>query len=124
MEIGISVPVTGPFVGGNVVPMTKPGRRVATPTEFKSALAHRVKVAREGVGLDFKRMAEALTERVGRPISADTYRKWETVESMIPHDAILAFCDITKTHPYGLLANTTDLQILEPVSRFRRIKSA
>lgn len=102
--------------------MTKPGRRAATPTEFKAALANRVKDAREGVQLDFRRMAELLSDRIGRPISPDTYRKWETVESMIPHDAIAAFCDITATHPFALLANTPDVQILEPKTRLRRVK--
>lgn len=103
---------------------SKPGRRQATPTEFKAALAARVKDAREGVGLNFSQISDRLSKAVGRPIPADTYRKWETIESAIPHDAILAFCDITKTHPYQLLANTTDAEILEPVGRVRHVKSA
>src|SRR4051812_17623967 len=112
---------------GNCVPlqfpfMTKPGRRAATPMEFKAALAQRVKDAREGVQLDFRHMADILSDRVGRHISPDTYRKWETTESMIPHDVIAVFCDVTHTHPFALLSNTTDLQILEPVSRLRRVK--
>jgi hypothetical protein len=119
---GISLPMTGAGTPLSFPFMTKPGRRAATPMEFKAALAHRVRDAREGVQLDFRRMADLLSDRMGRPISPDTYRKWETTESMIPHDAIAAFCDITHTHPFALLANTTDLQILEPVSKLRRVK--
>jgi hypothetical protein len=89
----------------------KPGRRLATPTEFKAALAQRVSFARENAGLNYVEIAARLTEAVGREISADTYRKWEGLESSIPHDVILPFCDITKTHPYLLLAKPSEQEL-------------
>lgn len=79
-------------------------RRLTTPTDYKEALARRIKFARENAGLEIPAISRLLTRAMGRQIPADTYRKWETVLSSIPHDAILPFCDITKTHPYQLLA--------------------
>jgi len=53
-------------------------------------------------------MAEELSRATGRNIVADTYRKWEAVgkkqNSLLPHDLIVPFCDLTKTHPFELLA--------------------
>jgi len=63
----------------------------------------RTKAAREDARLNVPEMAQALSEAVGRTISADTYRKWES-ESLIPHDVILAFCDVTRIHPSRFLA--------------------
>lgn len=51
-----------------------------------------------------------LTRRSGRPIVADTYRKWEKEDlkkgALLPHDLIVHFCDITQTHPYSLLGDS------------------
>jgi transcriptional regulator with XRE-family HTH domain len=101
--------------------MAKPGRRAATPMEFRAALAKRIKDAREAEGFTHSGIAERLTVRIGRPISADTYRKWETIESSIPHDAILAFCDLTKVHPYELLSIETEEAVPEPPKQQRRM---
>ena len=61
-------------------------------------------------------MADRLTEVSGRPVAYDTYRKWEVPDekrddevderqiAMLPHDLIMAFCDLTKMHPFELLA--------------------
>jgi hypothetical protein len=100
--------------------MPKPGRRVATPAEFKTALSRRVKFARENAGLDLGEIAAKLTKQIGREISADTYRKWEGLESSIPHDAILPFCDITKTHPYLLLAKPSEAEMAPMAALTRR----
>ena len=62
----------------------------------------RTREARESVGLSLVEIAKLLQQRVGRPISADSYRKWEQ-ESLSPHDVIVAFCDVTHTHPFKLL---------------------
>ncbi len=84
--------------------MSNPGRRPGTPAEYREAILTRTKERREAAGLSLAGIAQRLTEACHRPISADTYRKWET-ESLIPHDVILPFCDITRTHPFELLAS-------------------
>jgi hypothetical protein len=84
------------------------GRRGTTPSEFSAQLAARIKAAREKVGLSRPAIAELLSRAVGREIRADTYRKWETVESTIAVDAILPFCDITRTHVLELLRKQAD----------------
>lgn len=48
-------------------------------------------------------IAHELSELVGRPISADTYRKWET-QSAIPHDVVIPFCYLTRFDAYELLS--------------------
>lgn len=77
-------------------------------------MAKRIKDAREAEGFSYSGMADRLTARIGREISADTYRKWETVDSSIPHDAILAFCDIAKIHPFQLLSIDAPAAASEP----------
>lgn len=116
--------MTQRFRAANIVCMPKPGRRVATPTDFKTALARRVKFARENAGLDLSEIASKLTHAIGREISADTYRKWEGLDSSIPHDAILPFCDITKTHPYLLLAKPSDSELAPIAALTRRAREA
>jgi hypothetical protein len=104
----------------NIVYMDKRGRRVATPMEFRVAVAQRIKTAREVVGLTHKGIAQRLTAAIGRDISADTYRKWETVDSAMPLDAVLAFCDVARIHPYELLAKAspaTELPIPKKIAR-------
>lgn len=61
-------------------------------------------------------MAEALSSASGQLISADTYRKWEIDErtpdaqvdvsqlSPLRYELIVHFCDLTRTHPFELLA--------------------
>ena len=88
-----------------------PGRRIGTPREYRDAILRKTKKAREKLGWSHAQMAEELTRRSGRPISADTYRQWERL-SMIPQDLILPFCDITKTHPYEFLRTTAALSRL------------
>jgi hypothetical protein len=84
----------------------KPGRRPGTPAEFQEALKLRLKGGRESARLDLAQMAAELSARVGRPITADTYRKWES-ESLIPHDAILPACDIMEVHVFKFLGPVT-----------------
>lgn len=57
-------------------------------------------------------MAARLTMAMGRHISSDTYRKWES-ESVLPHDAILPVCDIAKIHPFEFLARVTQDELVE-----------
>lgn len=44
-----------------------------------------------------------LTERVGREIAPDTYRKWES-DSGMPHDVIIPFSYIVDCDAYELLS--------------------
>lgn len=83
--------------------MGSPGRRPGTPADYRQAVIARTKALRLKAGLTVAEMAQELTERCHRPILPDTYRKWEE-DSLIPHDCILPFCDITRTHPYEYLA--------------------
>jgi hypothetical protein len=82
---------------------SKTGRRGTTPSEYSALLASRIKAGRKKVGLTHVKIAAMLSEAIGRDIPADTYRKWETVHSTIAVDAILPFCDITRTHVLELL---------------------
>lgn len=88
--------------------MASPGRRVGTPREFRQEFATRIRLAREKIKFNHAQMAEELSRATGRNIVADTYRKWEAVgkkqNSLLPHDLIVPFCDLTKTHPFELLA--------------------
>jgi hypothetical protein len=115
--------VTLEFAGISIPAMaSSPGRRIGTPYEFRKALARRVKYARELAGYTHAGIARLLTASVGREVSADTYRKWETTESSIAHDAILPFCDLTKTHPFQLLAKPSDDE-LAPIPTVSRKKT-
>ncbi len=80
-----------------------PGRRPSTPSEYWAGLFARVKAARESSGLSQAQIARLLTDRVGREIAPDTYRKWEG-ESGMPHDVIVPFSYITGTDVYELLS--------------------
>jgi transcriptional regulator with XRE-family HTH domain len=82
--------------------MSTPGRRIGTPTEYRDAIIDRTRQAREKLGLTMTEMAEKLTERCQRPISADTYRQWEK-ETTLPLDVILPLCDIAGIHPFKFL---------------------
>lgn len=94
----------------------KPGRRKATPTEYQDAIRLRLKNARKG--RSHKEMGRLLTERMGRTIIGDTYRRWET-HSNLPLDAIMPFCDITHANIYELLGRVTD-QELEEIKKTRK----
>lgn len=105
MQDGNTFPMTAVGVIGNIPWMgsSKTGRRNTTPSEFSAQLASRIKAARKKVGLSHTKIALMLSEAIGRDIPADTYRKWETINSTIAVDAILPFCDITRTHVLELL---------------------
>lgn len=105
MQDGNTFPMTDSAVADNILWMgsSKTGRRGTTPSEFSAQLAARIKAAREKVGLTHTKIAALLSESIGRDIPADTYRKWETINSTIAVDAILPFCDITRTHVLELL---------------------
>jgi len=82
--------------------MAKPGRRHGTPADVREAIIARTKAARESIHLSHAQIAAELSELTGRVILADSYRKWES-ESLIPHDLIVPFCNITRTDVYELL---------------------
>ena len=62
-----------------------------------------MKAARVDSGLSQAKIAHMLTERVGREIAPDTYRKWEG-ESAMPHDVLVPFAYITGVDAYELLS--------------------
>jgi hypothetical protein len=86
---------------------SKPGRRPGTPSSYRLAFIQAVLRAREESGLDYVGMARELQKRAGRPVSADTYRKYEKLDAkdgaLLPHDLIVHFCEITRIHPMRLL---------------------
>lgn len=82
--------------------MAQRGRRPSTPSEFRDGFAARIKKAREEAKLSHAQIATALTEASGRPIAADSYRKWEN-DNLLPHDLIVPFCEITGADLYELL---------------------
>jgi len=84
----------------------------------------RIKYARELKNLSHVDIAKLLTVKIGRKITPDTYRKWETTASSIAHDAILPFCDITQTHPYALLASPSDTELQDLATGRRRSSAA
>ena len=83
--------------------MSTAGRRVGTPTEYRLAIIERTVKARESLGLTQTGMAQKFSEVCGRPISLDTYRKWED-ETVLPIDVILFLCDLAGIHPFKFLA--------------------
>jgi len=67
----------------------------------------RLHSGREEAGIEISEMAAALSVALGREILADSYRKWES-DSLLPHDAILAVCDLIKVHAFKFLGPVTD----------------
>jgi hypothetical protein len=112
MQYGNEFPVNSGDVLGSMSWMgnTKTGRRGTTPSEYSAQLAARIKAAREKVGLSQTAIAQMLSKAIGREIPADTYRKWETINSTIAVDAILPFCDATRTHVLELLRSESEAQ--------------
>lgn len=95
---------------GNVFAMAKKRdgkpipREGTTPTEYKQALAQRIKERREDLQLTQTEVADRLSRACRREIRADSYRQWETEKSIVQVDAIIPLCDILKLHPYELLS--------------------
>lgn len=93
---------------------------------YRMEFAERVRRAREKVGMSQPEMAAALTSAGGRLVSSDTYRKYESTSgkqnTLLPHDLILPFCDITSTHPFELLAPVPVQQIAH--TQIKRRKAA
>lgn len=85
----------------------KPGRRPGTPFEYQEALKMRLRGGREAAKLEIPEMAAELSKALGREILADSYRKWES-DSLLPHDAILAVCDLIQVHAFKFLGPVTD----------------
>lgn len=83
--------------------MAKPGKRKGTPAEVRAGIIARTKAAREASNLDKAEVAARLSERTGRNISYDTYRKWEE-HTLMPHDMFVPFCYVTGTDLYELLS--------------------
>lgn len=124
MQLRITVPMTVPLGGASISCMEKARQRNTTPAEFRKAMAERIKKARDGEGFSYAGIADRLSARIGRDISADTYRKWETIDSSMPLDVILAFCDLTKVHPNALLSIDAPAALSEPHGRRQRMTEA
>lgn len=86
----------------NMPGMASPGRRPSTPKEYKNGFIRRTKAAREAARISHIEIAAALTQRVHRPVVADTYRKYEK-DTLLPHDLIVPFCEVTGANLYELL---------------------
>jgi hypothetical protein len=82
--------------------VAKPGRRISTPAQYRRETIARTRASREAAGLSHAAIATRLSKLVGRPIAADSYRKWEKT-ALLPHDLVIPFCNITGTDPYFLL---------------------
>ena len=67
------------------------------PKVFKNAVYERVRAARIAAGLSHEDVAYALS------MSLDAVKRWES-RSLIPHDKIIPFCQITNISPDVLLA--------------------
>lgn len=94
--------MTGGALQFMIFGMAGPGRRILTPASFKRAFMERTKAARIQAGFSYAQIAERLSEEAGRPVVADSYRKWEKT-ALLPHDLIPAFCELTRVHPLYLL---------------------
>jgi|SRR5882672_522371 len=110
---------------GNVLWMTKRQgtipREGTTPSEYKRALANRIKARREALDLTHTRVAQLLSEATGREIRADSYRQWETEKAIVQVDAILPLCDILRIHVYELLGKATDAEEARPVIKGKAV---
>lgn len=99
--------MTGKYIHLIIEAMGKPGRRPSTSVEWKLAFIQRVIDARTKTGLTPSQFAAQLEKLSGRELSYDTYRKYELLHpkdgSLLRHDLIYAFCELTKTHPNALL---------------------
>jgi hypothetical protein len=108
---------------GNVLWMTKRliPREGTTPTEYKLALAARIKMQREKLDMSHAEVARLLSQAVGREIRADSYRQWETEKSIVQVDAILPLCDILRIHVYDLLGKPIVKDAVRPVTRGKAV---
>ena len=68
------------------------------PEAFKKAVYERVRSARITAGLEHSDIARALS------MSEDAVKRWES-RSLIPHDMIIPFCQLTGAKPEILLAH-------------------
>ena len=87
--------------------MGTPGRRPSSALEWKLAFIKRVIERRESTGMSPAEFAAELERMSGRTVSYDTYRKYEKLDSkgsLLRHDLIYAFCELTKTHITYLFA--------------------
>lgn len=99
----------------------KPGRKrgsiPAGRSEWRREFARRVKESRErltaieGREVTQREMARLLSQAVGYQVEADEYRKYENTSSpkptMMPHDLIFAFAELTHQTCGSLLAPLT-----------------
>lgn len=85
--------------------MPKPGRRPGTPSQFRDTFVARTRRARMKKYSSLSTIAEDLSHAAGRRIEPDTYRKWEK-DSLLPHDLIIHFCELTETDPWELLTGS------------------
>ncbi len=87
--------------------MGQPGRRKSSESEWKLEFIRRVKQARERTGMTQTEFAAKLQELSGRNVPYDTYRKYELEDpkkgSLLRHDLIYSFCELTKIHVAALL---------------------
>lgn len=96
-------------------------RESKTPLEYKMALARRIKERREKLELTIAQVADQLSHALKREVRADTYRKWETIESIVQVDAILPLCDILRMHVFELLDKPTAKEALRPAVRGKAV---
>lgn len=92
-----------------------------TPLQYKLALARRIKDRREELDLTIAEVAEQLSRALKREVRADSYRKWETIESIVQVDAILPLCDILRIHVYELLDKRVTTEAVRPSVRGKAV---
>lgn len=89
----------------NIWGMPKPGRRPGTPSDFRDKFVARTLHARKKRYSSLAAIAQDLSHAAGRRIEPDTYRKWEK-DTLMPHDLIIPFCELTETDPWELLTGS------------------
>lgn len=108
--------------------MGVPGRRPSSESEWKLAFIRRVIEARERTGMNPAEFAAQLQRASGRKLSYDTYRKYEKLDpkkgSLLRHDLIYAFCELTKIHIGALLEGDGPFKRHAPSQRHEKQHAA
>jgi hypothetical protein len=96
--------MTGIVVQLNILGMVG-NRKESTPAAWRRAFIKRVKHARESVQPPMSRedLVSRLQKKVAGPCNLERYKRYET-RSLLPHDWIIPFCEITGTDPWELLS--------------------
>lgn len=85
--------------------MKGPGRRPSTPSDYRRDFVARTRRIRLNKYESHADIAKDLSHAVGRKIEPDTYRKYEK-DTLLPHDLIMAFCELCEADPWALLTGT------------------